>query len=184
MAVLGAPVAAHAGMPAQEALLLNTLSSYNKAYDQAANQIQQSQVSSDFARRFCTEIPQGVVHDWIGDVDSITPTQDQSGVQISIDLPSSSLYGGPLGIELSLGNGFFYGIDQSDVIPIGPLVIPKSSPLYNQIISLRSGGYDEVEFSARFDPFTSLAACESAIGYSTYFSAVQLLSLRYIEPAS
>lgn len=174
---------ARAAMPPQEARLLHTLSSYNEAYDRAPNEIQHKQIWKAFGQKFCAEIPRGVVHGWIGDLDTIRPAHHPVGVLIDIDLPFGNLYSGSLGLGLSVGNYLGYGVGADQVIPLGSLVIPAGTTLYNTAINLRSGGYDRVEFSARFDPFISSAACEKAIHYATYFSAVRFLSLRYLGPA-
>ena len=173
---------AFAAMPPQEAALLNTLSKYNEAYDQAPNEIQQDRVSTEFARRFCAEIPRGTVHDWIGTLETVLPTHHPSGVQITIGLPDRDLYSGSLGIGLSVGNSYGYGVTRDGTTPAGSLLIRAGTPLYHVVSKIPDNDYDRVSFSGRFVPFVSSTACEKAIHYATYFDAIRFYEVRDLGP--
>lgn len=173
---------AFAAMPPQETALLNTLSKYNEAYDQAPNEIQQDKVSTEFARRFCAEIPQGTVHNWIGALSTILPTHHPAGVQIAIDLPARDLYSGSLGDGLSVGNFYGYGVTRNRMDPVGSLLIRAGTPLYHVVSKIPDDDYDRVKFSGRFVPFATSAACEKAIHYATYFDAISFYEISDLGP--
>lgn len=175
MAPLGA-------IPAREAALVNTLSRYNQEYDSAPNDIQRNKMRDNFGHKFCAEIPHRPVHNWVGALDSITPTPRPPGVKITIVLPVRFVDTGSLGIGLSIGNSYEYGITRHRTVPIGSLAIKSGTPLYDAIAKMPDNGRANVLFSGRFVPFVNLAACEKAIHYATYFSAMRFDSVRYLGP--
>ncbi len=169
-------------MPPQEAALINTLSKYNEAYDSAPNEIQQDRISSGFARQFCADIPRGTVHGWIGALMTLLPTNHPTGIQITIELPNRNLYSGSLGIGLSVGNFYGYGVGHRGTTSIGSLLIRVGTPLYNAVSKIPDNCRDRVMFGGQFVPFISSAACEKAINYATYFDAIRFREVRDLGP--
>ena len=110
------------------------------------------------------------------------PTHHPAGVQITIELPARDLYSGSLGIGLSVGNFYGYGVTRDGTTPAGSLLIRAGTPLYHVVSKIPDNDYDRVSFSGRFVPFASSTACEKAIHYATYFDAIRFYEVRDLGP--
>ena len=130
---------------------------FNDIHESAPNDIQRDKIDLEFRKEFCAAIPRGDVSGWIGEVNSIDNNSPDKGIQLSLGVNTQDLSSGGLGVELSLGNYYAYGVDRKNTQPHGPTVIPVSSPLYNTVSTFRSG--DTVIFSGTFIPYSSQQAC-------------------------
>jgi hypothetical protein len=165
-------------IPAQQRQLTSILSKYNDLHESAPNNIQRDKIDLDFRRVFCAAIPKGEVSGWIGEIESIDNDTPDKAIRLSMEVSTQDLISGGLGIELSLGNYYAYGVDDKNTQPHGSTVIPVSSPLYNAVSMLRNG--DTVIFSGTFIPYSSQQACYDSISYATYFSLFRFSSVRKI----
>ena len=86
------------------------------------------------------------------------------------------LHSGVLGVELSLGNYYAYGVTGDNTRRHLPTVIPVGSPLYDFAENLRSG--DVIRFIGTFIPYISAQACYD--NDTTYFAPVHFDSLQRI----
>lgn len=163
-------------VPPQQRRLTDILSKYNKLYDSAPNDIQSRNIESQFRRAFCSAIPKGKVADWIGQVNSIDDDNRQHGIQLIVEVASQDLFPGSLGVELSLGNDYAYGVEATNTQHHAPTLIAVGSPLYKTASMFRSG--DTIEFSGTFIPYISSLACYA--NDTTYFSLFQFSMIRKI----
>jgi len=165
-------------VPAQQRELTRILSKYNDLHESAPNNIQRDKIDSEFRKEFCAAIPKGEVSGWVGEVNSIDNNSPDKGIRLSLGVHTQDLSSGGLGVELSLGNYYAYGVDEKNTQPHGPTVIPVNSPLYNTVSMFRSG--DTVIFSGTFIPYSSPQACYDSISYATYFSLFRFSTIRKI----
>lgn len=163
-------------VPAEQRELTDALSKYNELYANAANSIQKEKVRPAFRKEFCTKIPQGSVAGWIGEVSSLNDNPPTKGINLELDIHTVSLFSGGLGVELSLGNRYGYGISERNTQPHPPTIIPVGSPLYEVVSNLREG--DVVIFDGTFIPYVSMQACYD--NDTTYFALVQFSRIQKI----
>jgi hypothetical protein len=161
-------------VPTEQRELSNILSRYNELHDGAPNSIQRDRIDAQFRSDFCGKIPNGNVSGWIGTVDSIDDHTPDKGIRLRLGVNIFNLGSGPLGIELSLGNYYAYGVNSSNTQPHPPTIIPVGSPLYNAVANLRDG--DVVRFSGTFVPYVSPQACYD--NNTTYFALVGFTSIQ------
>jgi len=162
-------------VPAQRELT-TILTKYNGLHAEAPNNIQEAKVDAAYEKEFCANIPKGDVSGWIGEVDSIDEQSPNGGVRLSLYISTEGLVSGGLGVELSLGNFYAYGVSDENTPQHSQLLIAKNAPLYNVAATLGPG--DTVAFGGRFVPFNSPTACYDAISYATYVSLFQFSSLQ------
>ena len=165
-------------VPAQQRELTHILSKYNDLHESAPNNIQRDKTDLKFRKEFCAAIPKGEVSGWVGEVNSIDNNSPDKGIRLSLGVHTQDLSSGGLGVELSLGNYYAYGVDEKNTQPHGPTVISISSPLYNTVSMFRSG--DTVIFGGTFIPYSSQQACYDSISYATYFSLFRFSTIRKI----
>jgi hypothetical protein len=163
-------------VPAQQRKLTRILSKYNDLHEGAPNNIQRDKIDLEFRKEFCAAIPRGEVSGWIGEVNSIDNNSPDKGIRLSLEVHTQDLSSGGLGVELSLGNYYAYGVDEQNTQPHGPTVIPVGLPLYNTVSMFRSG--DTVIFSGNFIPYSSSQACYD--NDTTYFSLFRFSTIRKI----
>jgi hypothetical protein len=163
-------------VPPEQRALTDILSKYNELYANAANSIQQEKVYPAFKREFCAKIPQDSVSGWIGEIDTIDDDSPTKGINLRLSVHTTSLFSGGLGVELSLGNKYAYGVNERNTQPHSPTAIPVGSPLYELVSNLREG--DAIIFNGTFIPYTSMQACYD--NDTTYFALISFSSIQKI----
>jgi hypothetical protein len=129
-----------------------------------------------FKKEFCAKIPQGSVSGWVGEVNSLDDNSPTKGLNLKLGVHTVDLFSGGLGVELSLGNNYGYGVSEQKTQPHPPTIIPVGSPLYEAVSTLREG--DAIIFSGTFIPYISTQACYD--NDTTYFSLFSFSSVRRI----
>jgi hypothetical protein len=163
-------------VPPQQRALTAILSKYNDLRGDAPNDIQKDRIDSEFRKAFCAAIPKGDVSGWVGEVNSIDNDTPSKGIQLWLGVSTHDLFSGDLGVDLSLGNSYAYGVSDKNTKPHAETVIPISSPLYRAVSTLRNG--DTVIFSGTFIPYSSAQACYE--NDTTYFSLMRFSVVRKI----
>jgi hypothetical protein len=163
-------------VPAQQRELTSILSKYNDLHESAPNNIQRDKIDLEFRKEFCAAMPRGEVSGWIGEVNSIDNYSPDKGIRLSLEVHTQDLSSGGLGVELSLGNYYAYGVDERNILPHSSTIISVGSPIYNTISALRSG--DTVIFSGTFIPYSSPQACYD--NDTTYFALIRFSTIRKI----
>ena len=161
-------------VPAEQRELSNILSKYNELHENAPNNIQRDRIDVQFRKEFCAKVPKGDVSGWIGNVDSISDHTPDKGIRLKLSVDTFDKRSGPLGIELSLGNDYAYGVSNGNTQPHPPTIIPVGSALYDIASTLREG--DVVRFSGTFIPYVSPQECLD--NNTTYFALVGFTSIR------
>jgi hypothetical protein len=161
-------------VPVEQRELSSVLSRYNDLHDSAPNSIQRDRIDVQFRSEFCTKIPRGEVSGWIGSVNSIDDHTPDKGIRLILGVNIFDLRSGPLGIELSLGNYYAYGVNSNNTQTHPPTIIPVGSPLYDIASNLRDG--DVVRFNGTFIPYVSPQECFK--NNTTYFALVGFTSIR------
>jgi hypothetical protein len=164
------------GAPAEQRELTNILSKYNNLYESAPNGIQKEKILPAFKKDFCSKIPKGQVSAWVGEVSSIDVDPAGEGIRLILSVNTDNIFSGGLGVELSLGNRYAYGVTDDNTQPHPSTIIPPNSPLFEATSNLRSG--DAVIFSGSFVPYTSEQACYD--NDTTYFSLFNFTSIKTI----
>ena len=163
-------------VPSKQRALTSILSKYNDLYESAPNDIQRDKVSPSFKKEFCENIPKGSVSGWIGEVSSIDDRSPSKGINLYLGVSTYDLRSGGLGVELSLGNRYAYGVSEDNTQPHLPTIIPLNSALFDAVSNLRSG--DTVIFSGDFIPYLTTQSCYD--NDTTYFSLFRFSSIRKI----
>jgi hypothetical protein len=114
------------------------------------------------------------VSGWIGNVDMINDRSPDKGIRLKLSVETFDHRSGPLGIELSLGNDYAYGVFSDNTQPHPPTIIPVGSPLYDIASKLREG--DVVRFNGTFIPYVSPQDCFK--NNTTYFALVGFTSIQ------
>lgn len=161
-------------VPTDQRILTTVLSKYNELHDDAPNSIQQDKIDAQFRQEFCARIPRGDVTGWIGEVGSVDDRTPDKSIRLDLGVETIDIRSGALGVELSLGNYYAYGVDGDNTEPHQPTTIPVGSPLYDTAADLRSG--DVVKFDGTFIPYTSPQACYD--NDTTYFALVRFNSIQ------
>ena len=168
------PQAQSVQVPAEQRELSKILSKYNDLHEGAPNNIQRDKIDADFRKEFCAKIPKGDVSGWIGEVWSVDDHTPNKGIRLDLAVHTDDLAIGGLGIELSLGNDYAYGVSRNNTQPHPPTTIPVGSLLYDVVSNLRQG--DAVRFSGTFIPYISPQACYD--NNTTYFALVRFTSIQ------
>lgn len=164
-------------VPVQQKKLTEVLSKYNALMGDAPNSIKRDQVRAQYAQAFCAAIPKGSVSNWVGTINTLNNRTPSKGINLMVDISTSSLYSGSLGVVLALGNQYAYGVSDKNTAPHAPTVIPVDSPLYNTVVNLREG--DVIYFSGSFIPYASEAACRDT-NNTSYVSLFNFTSVKKI----
>jgi hypothetical protein len=117
---------------------------------------------------------EGQCFGWIGNVDSLDNHAPDKGIRLKLSVDTFDHLGGPLGIELSLGNYYAYGASNSNTQPHPPTIIPVGSSLYDAVSNLGEG--DVVRFGGTIIPYVSVQECLN--NNTTYFALVGLSSIQ------
>jgi hypothetical protein len=163
-------------VPAEQRALSEILSKYNELYHDAPNDIQGNRIEAEFKKEFCAKIPTGDVSGWIGKVASIDDHTPDKGINLELDVQTGNLRKGSLGIVLSLGNDYAYGVQQSNTRTHSPTVIPAGSPLYAVTAGLRR--LDVIRFNATFIPYSPPQDCYK--NNTSYFSLIRFIKINRI----
>jgi hypothetical protein len=163
-------------VPLEQRELTDILSKYNELYATAANSIQREKVYPAFRKEFCAKIPQGNVSGWIGELITLDDNSPTKGINLRLGVHTVNIFSGGLGVELSLGNKYGYGVSEHNTQPHSPIIIPVGSPLYEVVSNLREG--DAVIFSGTFIPYISTQACYD--NDTTYFALFSFSSIQKI----
>jgi hypothetical protein len=163
-------------VPAEQRALTDIVSKYNELYANAANSIQKEKIYPAFKKEFCAKIPQGDISGWVGEVNSLDDNSPTKGINLVLDVHTVNLVSGGLGVELSLGNRYAYGVNEQNTQPHSPTLIPVGSPLYEVISNLREG--DTIMFGGNFISYVSAQACYD--NRTTYFALFSFSSIKKI----
>lgn len=164
-------------VPAQQKKLTDVLSKYNALMGDAPNSIKRDQVREQYYKAFCAAIPKGTVTNWVGMINTLNDRTPSKGINLMLDIHTSSIYSGSLGVMLGLGNQYAYGVSEKNTAPHASTVIPYGSPLYNTVVNLREG--DTVYFSGSFIPYASEAECWD--NHTSYISLFNFTSIKKIS---
>lgn len=176
-------------VPAAQRALTSLLVKYNDLdkgtpSEGPPNEMQSKKIESDFRKHFCAMIPTDSVSGWIGKVNTIDDNSPDKGIRLALEVHTNSLSndiinrngGTSLGIQLTLGNYYSYGVSAQNTQRHSVTTIPVGSPLYNISSTLRTD--DIIMFSGSFVPFSSARACTENLGHSTYFSLFRFSAIR------
>lgn len=163
-------------VPTEQRKLTELLSKYNELYAHATNGIQREKVYPAFKKEFCAKLPKGNVSGWIGEVDFVDDNSPTKGINLRVSVHTTNLFSGGLGVELSIGNSYGYGINEHNTMPHPATIIPIGSRLYEVVSSLREG--DAIMFSGAFVPYISTQACYD--NNTTYFGLISFSSIQKI----
>jgi hypothetical protein len=161
-------------VPADQRVLSDILSRYNDLDAAAPNEIQRNRIDSEFHKEFCARIPSGDVSGWIGDIGSVDDLGPDKSIRLDMGVNIFDVHSGSLGIELSVGNHYAYGVAGKNTQPHPPTEIPVGSPLYEVVANFRHG--DVVRFNGTFIPYVSAEACQD--NDTTRFALVRFNSLQ------
>jgi hypothetical protein len=163
--------------PAEQRELSDILSKYNDLIDGAPNKIQRDKIEATFRKEFCAKIPRGEISGWIGIVVSVDDRTDDKAINLELEVSTYDLKSGSLGIGLSLGNRYSYGVNSRNTQPHEPTTIPIGSSLYAVASNLRPL-VDAVRFSGTFIPYASPQACyDNSTSYFSLFSFTSIQRL-------
>jgi hypothetical protein len=172
--VASAQAPGNVAVPREQRELTNILSKYNDLYESAPNDIQRRKIEPMLKREFCGAIPKGDVSGWIGEVNSIDDRSPAKSIGIILAIHTDGLQNGGLGVELSLGNEYAYGISEDNTAPHTDTRISQKSPLYDVAANLQNG--DTIVFSGTFIPYRTYEDCYN--NDTTYFALVRFSSIR------